>query len=314
MEPPLYRLDWLTFAGQGVTDSLGVQWILMEEQGFWDAPDVRSDLVERVNAHGAYVGPAYKQERVITLRGRFYSHDPRQMRAAWARITGMGADPTEFLSLSCDTEIGTMASDVRLDGKVETKPLQLLNVHGVEFSMNLVAPDPRKYSDQWHTMRAELPQANVGDGLDFAVATGGGFGPTYRGLVHPLTFGTSNSTGFLQLTNGGTAPTCPVYTLTGPLTTPTLTATTGTTTAQMRYNGSLDAGQSIVINPAVPSVLLGGTASRRHLLNPANFQGFFIPAADNATGTEGVLNVGLTHAGAVTTGGYATARFRDAWF
>lgn len=316
MSTPLYHLDWLTLSGRGYTDSAGVQWILMEETGFWDSPEPRKDIVERVNAHGSYMGPSYYQHRIVTLTGRAYAQDARQIRTAWSRISGMGSStPTQSLALSCDSEIGTLTCQVRRDDAVITKPVPLLNVNAFEFSMQLIAPDPRKYSADWRTMRAGLPEATTGDGLDFTTSSGGM--TPFKGLdfVNPggLMFGASNATGLLQLTNGGTAPTVPIYTLYGPLTTPVLTATVGATSYSLKFNGTLSAGQRVVIDPSVPSVLLDGTASRRHLLNPAQFSGFAIPAAA-ADGTAGVLNVGLTHSGATTTGGYATARFREAWF
>ena len=63
----------------------------------------------------------------------------------------------------------------------------------------------------------------------------------------------------------------------------------------------------------MPSVLLGGTSQQRRLLNPAQFRAFAIPplAAD---GTPGHLNVGLTHAGAITATGRVEATYRAAWF
>ena len=61
-------------------------------------------------------------------------------------------------------------------------------------------------------------------------------------------------------------------------------------------------------------MLLGGTASRRWLLNPAESAGFAIPAADPRTNQPGRVNVGLTHTGGFDVDGYATATFADAYF
>lgn len=323
MPTPLYHLDWLTLGGMGYTDSAGVQWILMEETGFWDSPEPRTDIVERVNAHGSFVGPSWFRHRVVTLKGRAYHDDPRIMRSAQSRVTGMGAGPNQTMTLTCDSAIGPLECDVRRDDAVITTPVRVLSSHAFEFSMQLVAPDPRKYSRRWRTMRAGLPRADEGDGLDFNQIEPTVFGqrvaPLNRGLdftgenTGGLQFGTSNATGFLQLTNAGTAPTAPIYTLYGPLEQPVLTATTGGETAMLRYNARLEADDHVVINPTTPSVLLDGTASRRHLLNPAEFSGFYIPPA-TADGHSGALNVGLRHNGATTAGGYATATFRDAWY
>lgn len=318
METPLYHLDWMTLGGRGYTDSSGIQWILMEETGFWDSPEPRTDIVERHSSHGSYMGPSYYNHRVITLKGRAYAKTARAMRTAWTQVSAIGSGPNESLALTCDSEIGPLTCQVRRDDAVITTPVPVRtrDTHAFEFSMQLVAPDPRKYSDAWKTMRADLPQADTGDGLDFSTKQPmtSNMGLDFVGVGTPpgLRFGVSNSTGFLQLTNEGTAPTAPVYTFYGPLTNPTLTATTGEITSEMQYNATLEAGQSLVVDPSHPSVLLDGTASRRYLLNPAEFAGFYIPAASGSDG--GVLRVGLTHDGATTMGGYATATFRPAWF
>ena len=68
----------------------------------------------------------------------------------------------------------------------------------------------------------------------------------------------------------------------------------------------------VTIDPAAPSVLLGGTAVRRQLLYPARFDGFSIPPA-RPDDTPGALTVGLTHGGGATAG-YVRARHRNAWW
>lgn len=311
---PLWHLDWLTLGGRGHIDTNGIQWILMDQTGFWDSPDARVDVTDRSNAHGSYVGPIYYKERVITLKGRAFSDDAAILRRYWSLITGLCADPEDSYRLACDSEIGTLYCRVRRDGAVITTPFPLLNTNSFDFSVQLIATDPRKYSSQQRTMRANLPSATSGDGLNFTAGTAPNVGLEFQNGTDGLVFGLQNSSGLLQLTNDGTAPTAPVYELHGPLTTPTIRAWKGDRSYAMTYNDTLADGEYLTLDPSEPAVLLGGTASRRWLLNPAEFAGFYVPAADPATNQPGRLSVGLTHEGGTEDTGYLTATFADAYF
>ncbi|MBB5154950.1 phage tail family protein [Saccharopolyspora phatthalungensis] len=309
----VWTLDWLTLHPDGdYRDASGVQWILTKEQGFWSSPATNASLSPRLARHGAYRSPGWKKQRTISLTGRAYADDYAVLRQAESNVLGLLSDPMKPATLTCYSEIGALCCEVYLDDEILCTPLDVISEPGIEFSVQVVAPDPAKYAVEQQVMSSGLPR-DAGDGLDFSQIIAG---DTNQGLFFGwgadddgLTFGTSNASGFMLLTNRGTAPTTPVYTLYGPLTNPTLTAGT----ASMRYNAVLAAGEYVVIDPAAPSVLLGGTAGRRQLLSPAQFGAFAVPPA-SPTGEPGVLSVGLTHTGAVTDSGYVTAVVRSAWF
>lgn len=309
----VWILDWLRMHPDPDTrDSAGVQWILTKEKGFWGTPATNAEFSARLARHGAYRSPGWKKQRTISLTGRAYAADDVVLRQAEANVLGLLADPKTPGVLTCESEIGALTCDVFLDDEILCTPLEVVSEPGFEFSLQVVAPDPAKYSIERQSMSTGLPR-DSGDGLDFTQLVQPdtnqglyfGMGADDDGLV----FGESNASGLMRLANRGTAPTSPVYTLYGPLTNPTLTAGT----AAMRYNAQLLAGQFVVIDPAVPSVLLGGTAVRRQLLNPAQFDAFAIPPA-TADGQPGLLTVGLTHSGPVTDTGSVTATYRAAWF
>lgn len=309
----VWTLDNITFHhSPKVRDSSGVQWILTEEKGFWGAPATGATLSPRLNKHGIYRSPGWKKERVVSLTGRCYSGNYQVLRQAEANVLGLLSDPKVPGKLTCFSELGALALDVYLDDEILCKPLNIVSEPGIEFSIQVIAPDPRKYSVEQQTQSAVLPFDN-GDGLDFTqVVTPDANQGLYYGLgtaTDGLTFGTSNSSGFMTLQNAGTAPTSPIYTLYGPLTTPTLTTSAGST---LRYNASLAGGEFVVIDPSAPSVLFNGTTTRRELLYPANFDGFNVPGAIN--GVNGTLSVGLTHAGAASATGYVQAVYKSAWF
>ncbi|MET9262415.1 hypothetical protein [Amycolatopsis sp. NPDC004079] len=309
----VWTLDWLTFHhSYQVRDPQGVQWILTKEEGFWGAPGTNAALSPRLNKHGMFRGPGWKKERIVSLTGRCYHPDYAVLRQAEANVLGLLSDPTTPGKLTCYSEIGVLSLDVYLDDAILCTPLDIVSEPGIEFSLQLVAPDPRKYSPETQTQNAGLPQ-DTGDGLDFNQVVSPDTNPgLFFGLgsaTTGLAFGTFNGSGFMVLNNPGTAPATPVYTLYGPLTTPTLTTSTG---YSLRYNGTLSSTDWVTIDPAAPAVILNGSTTRRELLYPANFEAFNIPPS--AAGTPGSLTVGLSHSGTPNAGGYVTATYRASWF
>lgn len=309
----VWTLDYLTFHhSPNVRDSDGVQWILMEEKGFWGTPGTNATLSPRLNKHGQYRSPGWKKERIVSLTGRCYASDYATLRRAESHVLGLLSDPTTPGILTCYSEIGALTLEVYLDDDILCTPLDIVSEPGVEFSIQVVAPDPRKYSPEAQTQTVGLPQ-DLADGLDFsqvvAPDTNSGIYFGVGSSTDGLQFGTFNGSGFMTLHNVGTAPASPVYTLYGPLTSPQITTDTG---YSMRYNGTLAAGERVAIDPSIPSVILNGTTSRRELLYPAAFQAFNVPAS--LAGVNGQLTISLAHSGAPTAGGYAVATYRASWF
>jgi hypothetical protein len=171
--------------------------------------------------------------------------------------------------------------------------------------VQVVAPDPRKYSLSWQRADTGLPSHGTGglrfgDGLHFGTGRG-------------LSFGRGHSSGAMLLRNDGTAPTAPLYILYGPLHRPRLTVTTGRRTAALAYDGTLHEGQSLVIDPAVPTALLDGHIPQRQRLFPADFVDFVIPAA-SFDRQPGQRCLRLSHDGPSRAEGRVEAAWRHAWF
>lgn len=304
----VWTLDWLTFHhAPSVRDSHGVQWILTDEKGFWGTPGTGATLAPRLNQHGQTRSPGWKKERTVSLTGRCYAPEYSVLRQAEANVLGLLSDPTVPGKLTCYSEIGAQTLSVFLDDAILCTPLDIVSEPGVEFSIQCVAPDPRKYSVEQQTQATGLP-FDAGDGLDYNQVVSGDTGLYYGASgVDGLAFGTFTGAGFMTLQNIGTAPATPIYTLYGPLTTPIITASG----YSMRYNGTLAAGDSVVIDPSAPSVVFNG-ASRRELLYPANFSAFSVPPS--VAGVPGVLKVSLAHSGAADATGYVQAVYNAAWF
>jgi hypothetical protein len=299
-----WQLDWLTMDPHpDVRDANGVQWFATKVENFWGSPKSDVAFTPKIGRHGVFRVPAYKREKIVTITGRAYCPDDAMLRRAEIAVAGLLNRPDTEYPLICYSDMGNLACSVVLDSDIVTTPLDALNEPGFEFSIQVAAPDPRKYSLETRTMQTGLPGLNSASGLSF---TGQGGGLDFSAGLH---FGTPSSNGFLDLTNAGTAPVYPVLTLYGPLTNPTLTTNVGSVT----YNGTLSATDYVVIDPAVPSVLLGGTASRRHLVSPASFTALLIPRAVDDK-TPGTLRVGLSHTGDPGATGYLSAAVRSAWF
>lgn len=129
-----------------------------------------------------------------------------------------------------------------------------------------------------------------GTSLDFDASTG-------------LDFGPAAAQGTLIINNTGTAPSAPVITFYGLLVTPVLTTATGS----IKYNGTINAGEFVVINPQDPSVLLNGTSPSGFRVDPGQWDSFVVQPG-------GSLTMGLSHSGSASDGGYVSIQWRPAFW
>lgn len=302
------QLDWLRLDEQ--YDENGIQWFLTKCEGFWDSPQPRMDLTERITGHGGYLGPNWMKERIIKLEGRAFQDDGdwAKLRAAQAAVNGIcGGSTTAQYPLTFESEIGNITCYVQLDDSTTTQPTNVFTP-AFDFTIQLIATDPRKYSENWHTVSGGLPLDGSGTGIDFDSTMHWG-----DGSGHGLLFGDDTVSGGARLINQGTAPSYPVFSIYGPLENPVLSTQDAQGNGyEMKYNATLAEGEWVDIAPEDPSVMLEGSGQRRHLLNPANFSGFVVPAA-TAT-APGELIVGLSHDGDPFGTGHFEASYRDCWW
>ena len=294
--PPIWTLDGLTLNGPQDTD--GIQWIATEDSEPLSAPAPTSTFSPKYQRHGSYWIPGFVERGTVSFAIRAYAQygDWQALARARLRAKAICQDPTTLYPLVFQSEIGNHVQYVTREGDLLIKPVDSQDP-AFEFSVQLAAPDPRWYDENWTEQTTGVPQNSItglefsGTGLDF-VAAGTG-----------LDFGPAATAGTIALTNNGTAPTAPVLTLTGPLTTPVITVADGS----IRYNATLAIGEYVEISPEDPSVLLNGVTSRNYLANPANWDAFVVPPG-------GSLSIGLSHSGPSTDLGTVTARFRAAYW
>lgn len=226
-------------------DDAGVHWHCATLDG-WDSPDVRQTLTEREGDHGAYAGPVYLQERVVTLAGKAVCPDYASTYSAIERVKAAAGLGDTVLTVY---EGVARQATVRRSGRVLA---QRLTDRVVDWSVQVTAADPRLYAVTETSATLRLP--SVSGGLTFPIA-------------FPITFSATVVVGDVAVVNDGSFETRPVITFTGPVSQPQITVTgPDGTTSMLTYGGDIAAGDTLVLDTDAHTVLYNGTANRRALL------------------------------------------------
>ncbi|PPK63529.1 phage tail family protein [Actinokineospora auranticolor] len=243
-----WTLDGLVF--NGPPDAAGREWVIDRVTGWSASPGVRDSLAApRTGDHGSWPGTVYREARTIRLDGWVYSPTWEARRDAEHRLAALCAEPAGRYPLTCTEETGDLVAEV-----VQEDPTLVTIRPGglwLDFSLQLVAADPRKYGPE-QTAATRLPAPSATGGLDFT-APGLGFDGT------GLDFGPQEHTGRLTATNTGTADTAPVLTLTGPLTPPVIVTRDRAT---VTFLDPITADQRLVIDTRQRLVQLDGVSAR----------------------------------------------------
>lgn len=233
----------------GVVDDAGVQWRLLEVDGWHGRAGVgvRSARADRPGRDGQLRGRSYRTERVITLAGLAYAPDAATLDAAGETIASLCDDASVLHTL-----VGTDASGIDKQAAVELNAESKFT-HQTDrvasWQIQLAAPDPLRYATTASTASCGL--ATTSGGLSFP-------------LVFPLDFGPGAGGGTLALANAGTTATWPTWTITGPVTNPVI-VNTGTG-ERLALTLTIDAGQQLTLDTDARTVMLAGVASRRGAL------------------------------------------------
>ncbi|WP_018686538.1 phage tail domain-containing protein [Actinokineospora enzanensis] len=246
------RVRW-TLDGQefnGPPDAAGREWVIDKVTGWSASPGVRDSLAgSRTGDHGSWPGTVYREARTIRLDGWVYAPTWEARRDAEHRLAALCASPAGRYPLRCTEETGDLVAEV----VQEDATLVTIRPGGywLDFSLQLVAADPRKYGPE-QAATTRLPAPSTTGGLDF---TAPGLDFTAPGLD----FGPQEHTGRVTATNTGTADTAPTLTLTGPLT-PPITITRDT--VSVVFLDPITADQRLTIDTRARLVLLDGVPAR----------------------------------------------------
>lgn len=247
MQQPVFAVDG--WAGNTVDES-GVEWWVTKEEGWSSPPAVRLTLTDRPERDGAFDAPSYRAVRVVTLEGTAIAPDRISRELAKDRLAAVLADGSALVPLLVTEPHVTRQALVRLSA--ETK-ITDRKAGAFDFSLQMTAPDPLRYSFELNGASCPLPTS--AGGLAFP-------------LSFPLDFGKGSTGGRLSLRNAGTAPSWPVWRISGPCDGPVITNTV--TGAEIAFGLTLRSGETLDVDTDARTVLLQGTASRRSFLLPGS--------------------------------------------
>lgn len=237
---PVYR------QAPSFVDAQGISWLCLDIQGWADGWEGTGAVTQRPTAHGAWISRQYASPRVLSVKGRMLATSGLwdDVTRAWDRL--QAAVPFELPGpIIVSTGEGTVADQTALIRQHE-KPLFTQLGNRGEFSLSLIAPDPRKYSTLIQSLVLVLP------------ATTGGLTPP---LTPPLTpTGTSTVSQGIAV-NSGTADAPVTITLPGPC--PAGAVIANTTTGQaLRVMDAISGSETLVIDTASATASVGGQARK----------------------------------------------------
>lgn len=225
-------------------DAFGTYWGLTQLDGWDDGWEGNAALEQRVQADGAWTSPQYASARVVHLGGTIEDTTYDGVTRAWDRL--LAQLPFRNLGpITVSQGEGTIPEMTALIRQHEKPVLTERFGATADFSLSIVAPDPRRYAVAVQSTDLVLP------------LTSGGIAPP---LTPPLTITGSTTTSQATLTNAGTVITYPVLTIIGPC--PPATITNLTTSESMRVIDAVPAGQTLVIDVRAGTAVTGGQARK----------------------------------------------------
>lgn len=257
-----WTLDGLDL--NGTPDVLGREWFVTAEEGWSGSAPPRTNRTARLWADGSSRGRPFRNERIIRLDGTVACPTWETRRLAEYTLSALCSGP-DLYPLVCYEETGPWLTWVELDDelKVSIAP----GGYDLDFSIQLAAPDPRRYSLAESRAETTLPRRG-GGGLTFDVPGVAGLDFTPDGMSG-LDFGEPDTSGAVLVDNTGNAPAPLIIELHGPLV-PPITVWRPDTAQRLIYQGQVYAGQQLVLDTGRRTVALNG-ANYRHLLTVADW-------------------------------------------
>lgn len=275
----------LTFGGTGAQ----IQ-VIGYDNGLRAIPNLRTGDVPNGRRDGATAGLDLLGERIFTVTLQPFIQSTTPFESLLSQIS------TAFQSISSAS--GQLPYELFLPGWTNSRiiycrptaggePIDLAYQANVsEVPIQLTANDPLIYSSVLKTASSGLPSPTAG--------------ATFP-ITFPLSFGASTG-GSFSVTNSGAYITPPVFTITGPVTNPSLTFTaTGQFFALTITLGSTDV---LVIDMNARTVLLNGSAYRFNDIKTGSTWFGFPP---------GTSSIAVASSDATAVAAVFTAAYRDAW-
>lgn len=208
-------------------------------EGWWDSPATTGTVTQKVNGHGAFLGPAFYGPRILNAEARVDGFGPGDSLAVARQIvSALSVDVLNRLYVT--DELGTLQTDVRQEGD----PVLVRSGNRMIVSLSMIAPDPRRYGSL-NAVSTGLP-----------VSMGGFTLP----ITLPVSTGGTSVDGTLFATNEGDIETPGVFIVLGPV--PAGTTITAQDGSQLVLMDAVDAGRQLVIDTGARTSLLDGVAHR----------------------------------------------------
>lgn len=238
-------MSTLTGSYNGISLGTGTSFPILAVEGWDDLAPTKDRDYSKGSDHGDSTAPDLSDSRTITLSLGLLGTSPtnlEELRQAIRQAFPLQSAP---LALTIGSEL--VFAKVRRRGipKDRSAPWRVAN----DIALQFYCADPRVYSADETLLTTGLPV--VSGGLAFPI-------------TFPISFGTTSSSGVLQIHNSGNAPTPLRITYTGALTNPSsVQVETG---RKLKMGLTTIAGDSLVLDSRTHEVTLNGTVSRRSYL------------------------------------------------
>lgn len=254
----------------GATDDDGVEWRYTGLPG-WDSPDLEETAEARTGADGMWDTSNTYGGRMVTIDGQIRALTVAALDAAMDRLAGALPARGRLVTLTV-RESAPKQISARRSGRPMMNKLTDVTA---EFSIALLAPDPRKYQVDLQTVQATLGE--VGGGVTL---------PTSLPLVLP-----PRDVGgeFFAAVNAGEYETPPLIRIAGPGR--NLGVANMTTGQALVYPFELLTGDELVIDTAVGTATINGTAYRAPSPGSSVVARFLLPPGPNALQMLGARTV-----------------------
>lgn len=246
LQPPTITLGDITL---GVTDDYGIEWTIANVKGWFEPASPTNPMEQRAADHGGWAGPSFYEPRVIEIEGAINAADWYSASSAFQRLA-TAVPISDLDTLYVSDGVTTLQADVRQGGDL-LPTFSDDSPRIIEFSLSLVAPDPRRYS-------TELTQAMTGLATTSGGLTLGGTGLTLN--VTGLSLNATVAQGILSVTNAGNMATRPMLTVFGPC--DPFTLTHRQSGKLLRFSEAVPTGRALVIDTDKRRALLDGVAPR----------------------------------------------------
>ena len=235
--------------GLNAVDSNGATWAFDTITGWHSGPGVEVQQTQRAVGHGQFARKGRRTGRQIIVSGHVYADTRGPVEQASRTLAALLADGDSERFYFNDTDGPTLWTNVQL---ADAPRIDWPGLNHFRYQLTLLAPDAFRYGET-STASTTFATDPVGRGLRYPAFSPSGvmyYGP-------PPT-----SDGTVTLTNYGSAPGSPLFTVDGPGPVGGFSIVDIGAGKRLTYLGAIPNGGRLVLDASDGSVLLDGTADR----------------------------------------------------